>query len=116
MSSFNEPDVGVQRNITRFTIELFLHELAEQHGSPDQWQMAVANSAIAAYQRGEFHLALACISVGEKPPHKRPLLANFAEEKGELSLRNLWGRLVHPSSDSPAAGKSGFSFVTLPGT
>jgi hypothetical protein len=40
MSSFDALDVAVQRNITRSTIEFFLHDLAEQLGSPDHWQRA----------------------------------------------------------------------------
>jgi hypothetical protein len=107
MLSFYELDVSVQENITRFSIEHFLQELAEQLGSPDQWQMAAADRAIAAYQRGEFDHALRCISVGEKPAHQRPFLAPFTVEVGELSLRSLWGRLVYSSSDSPAARSDG---------
>ena len=100
MSSFDALDVGVQRKITRSTIEFFLHELAEQLGSPDHWQMAAANRAIAAYQSGKFDQALVCISVGEKPPHQRPLLAAFTENVGQQSLHDLWRRLVCPSCDS----------------
>jgi hypothetical protein len=109
MSSFDALDVAVQRNITRSTVEFFLHDLAEQLGSPDHWQMAAANRAIAAYQSGKFDYALVCISVGEKPLHQRPLLAAFTEAVGQLSLRDLWGRLVCPSCDS-AESRAGADF------
>jgi hypothetical protein len=106
MLSFYALDVSVQEKITRFSIEYFLQDLAEQLGSPDQWQMAAADRAIVAYQRGEFDHALRCISVGEKPAHQRPFLEPFPIEAGELSLRSLWGRLVHFSSDFPALARS----------
>ena len=107
-------DIGVQRNVTRFTIERFLLELGDQLGPPDRWQIAAANSAIAAYQCGEFDHALGCISVGEKPLHQRPLLAPFTIEVGKLSLRSLWSCLVYPSSDFPTSdGRVSF---TSPGT
>jgi len=109
MLSFYTLDVSVQEKITRFSIEYFLQELAEQLGSPDQWQMAAADRAIVAYQRGEFDHALRWISVGEKPAHQRPFLEPFPIEVGELSLRSLWSRLVHFSSD--AVGEFGFSFT-----
>ena len=109
MPSFYALDVSVQEKIARFSIEYFLQELAEQLGSPDQWQMAAADRAIVAYQRGDFDYALRCISVGEKPAHQRPFLEPFPIEVGELSLRSLWGRLVYFSSDS--AGEVGFSFT-----
>jgi hypothetical protein len=115
MLRFATLDVDVQRNITRFTIERFLQELAEQLGAPDQWQMDAANSAIIAYQRGEFDHALRCISVGEKPPHQRLFSATFNVEVGKLSLRSLWSNFLYPSSDSLAASGSLFSF-TSPGT
>jgi hypothetical protein len=115
MLGFATLDVDVQRNITRFTIERFLQELAEQLGAPDQWQMDAANSAITAYQRGEFGHALRCISVGEKPPHQRPVSATVTVEVGKLSLRSLWSKLLYPSSDSAAASESLFKF-TSPGT
>ena len=79
MLSFYTLDVSVQEKITRFSIEYFLQELAEQLGSPDQWEMAAADSAIVAYQRGEFDHALRCISVGEKPAHQRPFLEPLLE-------------------------------------
>ena len=106
MLSFAALDADVQRNITRFTIERFLQELAEQLGSPDQWQMDAVNCAITAYQSGEFHHALRCISVGEKPPHQRPFSATFTVEVGKLSLRSLWRNLLYPSSDSSAAARA----------
>ena len=115
MLRFAALDAGVQRNITRFTIECFVHELAEQLGPPDQWQMDAANRAIAAYQRGEFDHALRCISAGERPPHQRPFSATLTVEVGKLSLRSLWSNLLYPSSDSPAASETFFSF-TSPGT
>jgi hypothetical protein len=115
MLTLDTLDAGVQRNVTRFTIERFLQELGEQFGPPDQWQMAAANSAIAAYQRGEFDHALRCISVGEKPPHQRPLSAPFTIEVGKLSLRSLWSCLIYPSSDFPAASDGRVSFSS-PGT
>src|SRR5215216_4431525 len=103
MSSFDTLDRDAQKNIARFTIELFLHELSEQLGSPDPWQVAVVARAIAAYQSGHFDLALAYISVADKNPHQRPLLKGFAEEVGQLSLRDLWARLVHAAADGPLA-------------
>ena len=39
MLSFYTLDVSVQENITRFSIEYFLRDLAKNPGSPDQWQM-----------------------------------------------------------------------------
>ena len=99
MSSFDALDSDVQKNIARFTIELFLHELSEQLGSPDSWQVAVVAQAIAAYQSGHFDLALAYISVADKHPHQRPHLKVFAEEVDQLTLRDLWARLVHPAAD-----------------
>jgi hypothetical protein len=99
MSSFDVLDSDVQKNVARLTIELFLHELSEQLGSPDPWQLAVVARAIAAYQGGHFDLALAYISVADKTPHQRPILEIFAEEADQLSLRNLWARLVHPAAD-----------------
>jgi hypothetical protein len=115
MLTFDTLDTGVQRNVTRFAIERFLQELGEQFGPPDPWQMAAANRAIAAYQRGEFAHAVHCISVGEKPPHQRPPSAPFTIEAGKLSLRTLWSCLVYPSSDFPAAREGRFRF-TSPGT
>lgn len=115
MLTFDTLDAGVQRNITRFIIEHFLQELGEQFGPPDQWQMAAAKHAIAAYQRGQFDHALRCIIVGEKPPHQRPSSAPLTVEVGELSLRSLWNCLVYPSPDLPAASENRFSF-TSPGT
>ena len=97
MSSFDALDSDVQKNIARFAIELFLHELSEQYGSPEPWQVAVGARAIAAYQSGHFDLALAYISVVDKNPHQSPLLKVFAEEVNLLTLRDLWARLVHPA-------------------
>jgi len=88
MLTLDTLDTGLQRNVTRFIIERFLLDLGEQLGPPDRWQIAAANNAIAAYQRGEFDRALRCISLGEKPPHQRPLSAPFTIEKGKLSLRS----------------------------
>lgn len=117
MLSLDTLDTGVRRYVTRFTIERFLLELGEQLGPPDQWQIAAANSAIAAYQRGEFDHALRCISVGEKPQHQRPLAAPFAIEVGKLSLRSLWSCLIYPSSDFPAGSDGRVSFTSPgPGT
>ncbi len=112
MPTFDTLDAGAQRNITRFTIERFLQELGEQFGPPDQWQMAAANRAIAAYQCGEFDHALRCISVGEIPPHQRPRSARYTAEIEKLSLRSLWSFLVYPSSDFPPASESRFSFIS----
>lgn len=105
MLTFDTLDAGVQRKLTRFAIECFLQELGEQFGSPDQWQLAVANDAIAAYQRGEFDCALRCISIGERPPDRRPCSAPVTMQEGNLSLRSLWSCL--------AEGRSSF---TPPGT
>jgi hypothetical protein len=103
MSSFNALDIAVQRNITRLTIELFLYDLGERHGSPAPWQMALADHAIAAYHNGELDLALGYISVAEKPAHPRTLLASSTAGAAELSLRKLWSRLVTlASGPSPA--------------
>ena len=115
MLTFDTLDGGVQKNITRFIIGCFLLELGEQSGPLDRWQIAAAKSAIAAYQRDEFDHALRFISVGEKPPHQRPLPAPFTMREGNLSLRSLWSCLVYPSSDLEAASESRFS-VTSPGT
>ena len=38
MPRFHALDVDVQRNVTRFAIELYLQELAEQRHAPDEWQ------------------------------------------------------------------------------
>jgi hypothetical protein len=112
MPTFDTLDAGAQRNITRFTIERFLQELGEQFGPPDQWQMAAANCAIAAYQCGEFDHALRCISVGEGPPHQRARSARYTAEIEKLSLRSLWSSLVYPSSDFPPASESRFGFIS----
>jgi hypothetical protein len=99
MSSFDALDSDAQKNIARFTIELFLHELSDQYGSPDPWQVAVGARAIAAYQSGHVNLALAYISAADKNPHQRPLVKVFAEEINQLTLRDLWARLVRPAAE-----------------
>ena len=101
MSSFDALDSDFQENSARFTIELFLHELSEQYGSPEPWQVAVGVRAIAAYQSGHFDLALAYISIADANPHQRPLFKLFAEEVNQLTLRDLWARLVHPAGKAP---------------
>jgi hypothetical protein len=114
MFTLDTLDTGVQRNVTRFTIERFLLELGDQLGPPDQWQIAAANSAIAAFQRGEFDHALRCISAGEKPAHQRPVSTPFTIEVGKLSLRSLWSCLVYPSSNFPTSDER--VCFTSPGT
>jgi hypothetical protein len=99
MSSFDTLDRDAQKNIARFTIELFLHELSEQLGSPDSWQVTVVARAIAAYQSGHFDLALAYISVADKYPHQPPIVEISAEEVSRPSLRDLWASLVHPAAE-----------------
>jgi hypothetical protein len=94
MSRFQALDVDVQRNVTRFAIEIFLQELAEQLHKPDEWQTAAANDAIAAFHRGEYEHALTCIDVGETPPDQRSPLSTFTEEERGLSLRDLWRRFA----------------------
>jgi hypothetical protein len=94
MPRFHALDVDVQRNVTRFAIELFLQELAEQLHEPDDWQKAAANDAIAAFHRGEHEHALTCIVVGETPPDQRSPLSTFTEEERGLSLRDLWRRFA----------------------
>jgi hypothetical protein len=113
MFTLDTLDTGVQRNVTRFTIEGFLLDLGEQLCPPDGWQIAAANNAIAAYQRGEFDHALRCIIVGEKLPHQRPLSAPFTIEAGKLSLRSLWSRLIYPSCEFPDS--DGHVSFTSPG-
>jgi hypothetical protein len=94
MPRFYALNVDVQRNVTRFAIEFFLQELAEQLHEPDDWQKAAANNAIAAFHRGEHEHALTCIVVGETPPDQRSPLSTFTEEERGLSLRDLWRRLA----------------------
>src|SRR6266853_2782425 len=86
MPRFYALNVDVQRNVTRFAIEFFLQELAEQLHEPDDWQKAAANNAIAAFHRGEHEHALTCIVVGETPPDQRSPLSTFTEEERGLSL------------------------------
>jgi hypothetical protein len=112
MSAFDTLDARVQRNVARFTIERFLQELGDQFGPPDQWQMAAANRAIAAYQCGEFNQAVRCIGEGEKPPHQRPLPPPVTMNDEKLSLRGLWRCLVYPSRDLPTAGDCRFNFMS----
>jgi hypothetical protein len=94
MPRFHALDADVQKNITRFAIELFLQELAEQFHEPDEWQKAAANDAIAAFHRGEYEHSLTCIDVGETPPDQRSPLTTFTEEERKLSLRDLWRRFA----------------------
>jgi hypothetical protein len=42
---------------------------------------------------------LAYISVADKNPHQSPLLKVFAEEVNQLTLRDLWARLVRPAAE-----------------
>ena len=111
MLCFYALDIALQETIARFSIEHFLQELAEQLDPPDRWQMTAADLAIAAYQRGHFEYALKCISAGEKPVDKRPVLPHFTTEPGELSLRTLWRRLVQPSSVFAAASGVGHTAI-----
>ncbi len=94
MPRFHALDVDVQRNATRFAIELFLQELAEQRHAPDEGQKAAANDAIAAFHRGEFEHALTCIDLGETPPDQRSPLSTFTKEERRLSLHDLWQRFI----------------------
>ena len=102
MPGFQALDVDVQRNATRFAIELFLRELAEQRHAPDEWQKAAANDAIAAFHRGEFGHALTCIDLGETPPDQRSPLSTFTKEEKRLSLHDLWQRFICRCSASIA--------------
>ena len=90
MPRFQALDLDDQRNVTRFAIELFLQELAEQRHAPDEWQKAAADDAIAAFHRGKFEHALTCIDLGETPPDQRSPLPTFTEEERRLSLHDLW--------------------------
>ena len=94
MPGFHALDVDVQRTATRFAIELFLQELAEQRHAPDEWQRAAANDAIAAFHRGAFEHALTCIDLGETPPNQRSPLSTFTKEEIRLSLHDLWQRFI----------------------
>ena len=94
MPRFHTLDVDVQRNVSRFAIELFLQELAEQLHEPDDWQKAAANNAITAFHRGEHGHALTCNVVGETPPDQRSPLSTFTEGERGLSLRDLWRRFA----------------------
>ena len=97
MSNFHALDIAAQRNITRLAIELFLYDLAEQRGSPVLWKLALADHAIAAYQSGELDSALACISAAEKPAQPPSQFASSGAAVAELSLRNVWCRLLGPT-------------------
>jgi hypothetical protein len=94
MPGFHALDVDVQKNVTRFAIELFLQELAEQRQAPDEWQKAAADDAIAAFHRGELEHALTCIALGETPPDQRSPLSTFTKEERRLSLHDLWQRFI----------------------
>ena len=115
MGVFANLDSDVQRNITRFTIERFLQELAEQLGAPDQWQVDAANSAITAYQRGEFDHALKGSlmpkmewEVFERDHHRPHLLVVSLKAKGKNNPAVVRANFERLATNLRASGNYAF--------
>jgi hypothetical protein len=94
MLRFDALEVDAQKSIAGLAIELFLQDLGEQCGVPDEWQATAADDAISAFYRGEYGYALTCICAGESVRPQRSAPSPVLDAKAHLSLRDLWHRFA----------------------
>ena len=108
MVTLSVQDCELRRNRARLAIELFLYELAEDFRSPDQWQLAAADRAVAAYQRGDFDQAFACINVEPTSIEVEPISTELSlvaaiAGRDRLTLHSVWTHLREPFLEVGAA-------------